>query len=79
MMQHQAYDAETFEYNGSSWTEGNNLNTARLGMLSFGGLQTSQTDALQGEMVMLRHSTHNGTSWSNGNNNGTSWVVVQMI
>ena len=67
------------EYNGTSWTEGNNLNTARLGMFSFGGSQTAAvgsggaTDA--GPATPHRTAAteeYDGTNWSNGEDMGTA-------
>ena len=61
------------EYNGSSWTEGDNLNTARYNLagagtqtagLGFGGYTTS-TDRNESE-------EYNGTSWTEGNNLNTA-------
>ena len=61
------------EYNGSSWTEGDNLNTARYNLagagtqtagLGFGGYTTS-TDRNESE-------EYNGSSWTEGNNLNTA-------
>ena len=74
------YKNESEEYNGSSWTEGNNLNQARSGIggggtqtaaYGFGGLPGS------GQSATANSEEYNGTSWSEGNNlNTASYQVV---
>jgi hypothetical protein len=62
---------ESEEYNGSSWTEGNNLNQARSG-ISGGGTQTAAIGAGglpgSGASNTANSEEYNGTSWSEGNN-----------
>ena len=59
-----AHTAESEEYNGSSWTEGNNMNQARV---QIGGLGT-QTAALfvsgATTAVVDTVESYNGTSWT---------------
>ena len=64
-----AYDNETFEYNGTSWTEGGDMNTARACYQVGTG---SQTAALQaGGYATTEHTAaseeYNGTAWTEGN------------
>ena len=68
-----AYDAETFEYDGTSWTETGDLNTARACYQCGTG---SQTAALQaGGYATTAHTDaseeYNGTAWTEGNNLNT--------
>ena len=67
------YLAQSEEYNGTSWSEGNDLNTARAMLagagsqtagLAFGGFIAPQTQSLSEE--------YNGTSWVEGNNMNTA-------
>jgi len=65
-----AYDAETFEYDGTSWTESGDLNTARACYHCGAG---SQTAALQASGYATTDHTanseeYNGTAWTEGNN-----------
>ena len=65
-----AYDAETFEYNGTSWSESGDLNTARACYHTGAG---SQTAALQASGYATSDHTenseeYNGTAWTEGNN-----------
>ena len=65
-----AYDAETFEYDGTSWTESGDLNTARACYHVGAG---SQTAALQASGYATTDHTanseeYNGTAWTEGNN-----------
>ena len=65
-----AYDNETFEYDGSSWSESGDMNTARACYHVGAG---SQTAALQaGGYATTAHSVaseeYNGTAWTEGNN-----------
>ena len=65
-----AYDNETFEYNGSSWTESGDMNTGRACYHVGTG---SQTAALQaGGYATTDHTAnseeYNGTAWTEGNN-----------
>ena len=65
--------ADSEEYNGSSWTEGNNLNTARQAMSGF-GVQTAALAAAgatsTGQVALVEE--YNGTSWSEVNNVNTA-------
>ena len=66
--------ANSEEWNGSAWSEGNNLNTARYGNQG-GGSQTSAitwsgtTDG--GSTFTTASEEYNGTSWTEGNNTNT--------
>jgi hypothetical protein len=69
------YKNESEEYNGTSWTEGNNLNQARSNIggngtqtaaLGYGGLPGS------GQSATANSEEYNGTSWSEGNNLNTA-------
>ena len=65
-----AYDAETFEYDGTTWTESGDLNTARA---CYNVGTGSQTAALQASGYATSDHTenseeYNGTAWTEGNN-----------
>ena len=58
------------EYDGTSWTEGNDLNTARR-LLAGAGTQTAGL-AYGGHPPNLNNSEeYDGTSWTEGNNLNT--------
>ena len=65
------YKNESEEYNGTSWTEGNNLNQARSG-ISGGGTQTAAIGAgglpANGVSNTANSEEYDGTSWAEGNN-----------
>jgi len=65
------YKNESEEYNGSSWTEGNNLNQARSNIVG-AGTQTAAIGAggLPGGGVSntANSEEYDGTSWAEGNN-----------
>ena len=52
---------ESEEYDGTTWTEGNNLNTAR-GAAAVGGSQTAAIFATGNRTTNVEH--YNGTSWT---------------
>ena len=65
------YKNESEEYNGTSWTEGNNLNQARSGIAG-GGTQTAAIGAGGlpggGASNTANSEEYDGTSWAEGNN-----------
>ena len=65
-----AYDNETFEYDGSTWTEGGNLNTARACYNIGTGSQTAALVA--GGYATTAHTAnseeYDGSSWTEGGN-----------
>ena len=68
------YKNESEEYDGTSWTEGNNLNQGRSSLAGNG----TQTAGLacgglpDGSNTTANSEEYNGTSWSEGNNLNTS-------
>jgi hypothetical protein len=64
---------ETESYNGTSWTELNNLNTARDGAASAGATNTAAL-AIGGETTTPATTVTNVENW-----NGTSWTEVGDI
>ena len=56
-----ANNADSEEYNGTSWTEGNNLNTARRYSGHF-GIQTAAL--ISGGSPTAKTQEYDGTSWS---------------
>ena len=65
-----ANNADSEEYNGTAWTEGNNLNTARRYSGHF-GIQTAAVICAGETGVVAATEEYNGTSWSNGNDVNT--------
>ena len=65
--------ANTESYNGSSWTEVNDLNTARWGAASAGNSNTAAL-AISGYTPPTGSQTANVESW-----NGTSWTEVNNV
>ena len=63
--------ADSEEYNGTAWTEGNNLNTARRYSGHF-GIQTAAVICAGETGVVAVTEEYNGTSWSNGNDVNTA-------
>jgi len=61
--------ANSEEYNGTSWTEGNNLNTARWDH-SAAGTQTACVFG-GGNTALTKAEEYNGTSWSEGGDMNT--------
>jgi len=61
--------ANSEEYNGTSWTEGNNLNTARWDH-SAAGTQTACVFG-GGNTALTKAEQYNGTSWSEGGDMNT--------
>ena len=56
--------AETESYNGSNWTEMNDLNTARRGIAGAGASNTSAVAFGGGSPAMDNTETWNGTNWT---------------
>ena len=72
---HPPFKNETEVWNGTAWTEVNNLNTARRALsgggtatsaLAFGGIDSSGDTA--------KNEVWNGTSWSEDGDLGTGYV-----
>ena len=55
------------EYDGTSWTEGNNLNTARYGLRGF-GIQTAAVaiggQAQPAPTAIANYESYDGSSWT---------------
>jgi len=65
------YKNETEEYNGTSWSEQNNLNTAR-DFLDGAGIQTSA-------MAVTGHTTPSAREKDAENYDGTSWTAITDV
>jgi hypothetical protein len=57
------------EYDGTSWTEGNNINTARMNMTAFGVLTAGVLAGVGSPTVSYGGTTelYDGTTWTTGN------------